>query len=327
MDVKSLKEKASILITKISNDFGWVDLDKDNESVILDNITISEDPCTYSVDCHNIFDVLGVYKKNEKENLEGKIILFDKCIRKYSEWFYDRYKDRKTLGLENIDECVEMVYLIVFWHEIGHWVTHWMKDSLGNRWDDSFWKLKPNPNDLLEGLAQLIVYYAIMNESDNEKMKKLKFIFEDLLIGQPDPYHKHIEIMKHRNFSWSKSFKSLEFIRKYFIKIVDVNFAPGNTHYDFFSLIFRVDEEIFKNHKEIITNDIEMQKMYKNIETLYYQSESDTSKELNWSKKNEMLVFLYENYLDVGNKYSYKDEYAKAKKTLDTNKKVKRFGF
>ena len=66
--------------------------------------------------------------------------------------------------------------------------------------------------------------------------------------------------------------------------------------------------------------------MYKNIETLYYQSESDTSKELNWSKKNEILVFLYENYLDVGNKDSYKDEYAKAKKALDTKKKVGRFG-
>lgn len=215
MDVKFLKEKASILITKISKNFGWADLDKDKESEILDRISISDDNCTLPsvYECEGIFDLLGVYKKLS-DNQEGKIILYNKCIRSYAESLYERISSElKEREINNEEECVELIYTIVLWHEIGHWVTHWMKDSSGNRWDDSFWKLRPNPNDFLEGLAQLITYYAIDNESNDGYMKKLNFIFEDLLTNQPDPYKQHKEIMNNRNFSWEINFTVIELVR------------------------------------------------------------------------------------------------------------------
>jgi len=172
-----------------------------------DSIEISDDECVFMNE-EDIFDRLGCYKKQEGIDKEGKIILYKKCIESFGTRFFEQ--NRHLLSFASLTDCINMVYKIVLWHEFGHWITHWMSDSKGNKWNDTFWYLKPNPNDLLEGLAQLFTYYAILNDAD---VKKLKFLFEFMLLGQCAPYHKHIEIMKHSKFSWENSFKALEKVR------------------------------------------------------------------------------------------------------------------
>jgi len=183
-----------------------------NKFIIPSKIEVSNSPC--NLDDPNsdkgIFDLLGCYEP-DGNNSEGKIILFKVCIEEYASKFYSKRSCFPNLALISEADCADMLYKIIFWHEMGHWITHWMLDTDEFRWDDRFWTLVPNPNDLLEGLAQAITYYFIINDAD---CTRLKFMFEYLLIGQPAPYHKHIDIMKHPNFSWKNFYKALEQIRQ-----------------------------------------------------------------------------------------------------------------
>ena len=180
-----------------------------NFFIIPNKLEISNNPCRYK-NHDNIFDILGVYKNDDIES-EGKIILYRICIEEYAKEYYNNHSNNRNLGLISEEDCSDMLFKIIFWHEMGHWITHWMLDNDEFRWDDRFWELKPNPNDLLEGLAQAITYYFIINDTD---FKRLKIMFEYLLLGQPTPYHKHIDIIKHPNFSWKNFFKALEQIRQ-----------------------------------------------------------------------------------------------------------------
>jgi len=182
-----------------------------NFFIIPSKIEISNAPCRYK-NTENIFDLLGVYQ-NDGDGSEGKIILYKICIEEYAKEYFSKYSSNNLLRLISEEDCADVLYKIVFWHEMGHWITHWMLDNNEYRWDDRFWSLGSvaNPNDLLEGLAQAITYYFILNDSDSTR---LKFMFENLLVGQSTPYHKHIDIIKHGNFGWKNFFKALEQIRQ-----------------------------------------------------------------------------------------------------------------
>ena len=170
-------------------------------------LRISEEECSY-VHFDNIFDCLGYYQKREGENVEGEIVLNKKCIENYA-------LDLKQKGF-NLKSRIypfpynECVFKIVLFHELGHWITHWMLDKDSKRWGDDFWEITPNPNDLLDGLAQLFTYQAILIDPD---FKNLKILFEIMLTGQTDPYHQHSTILKHKNFSWYNVFNALAEIR------------------------------------------------------------------------------------------------------------------
>lgn len=181
----------------------WIEIDKQHEELHNNEL--------------GILDLLGVYAYDGANN-EGKIILYKYCIEEYASVFYSENSCFPKIGFTSFTDCVDLLYKIVFWHEQGHWITHWMLDSNEFRWDDRFWQLVPNPNNLLEGLAQAITYYFILNDAD---YKRLKFLFEYLLIDQPAPYHKHVDILRHPNFSWKNFFKALEQLRQE--KIQDLN--------------------------------------------------------------------------------------------------------
>lgn len=195
--------------------------DENSYIIIPDCIEIVEDDCTFTKS-ETIFDLLGVYKY-QKQNTEGKIILYKKCIENFGKDYYNNYS--KVLNKITESECINLIYKIVLWHELGHWITHWMLDSKKSRWDDRFWSLTPNPNDLLEGLAQIFTYYSIINDP---KVDLLKLQFEFMLLGQSGPYKKHIEIIRNNKFSWFNICKALEKIRmekvqdlSNYIKILD----------------------------------------------------------------------------------------------------------
>ncbi|MCZ2475933.1 hypothetical protein G9H61_10770 [Aquirufa ecclesiirivi] len=171
-------------------------------------ITISEEDCEFDFKSDsNIFDVLGYYSKTGLIE-EGKIVLNKKCIEKYAHELSKKGLKLKSIILPYPYD--ETIYKIVFLHELGHWITHWMLDKDNKRWGDDYWKITPNPNELLEGLAQLFTYQAILIDPD---FINLKIIFETMLIGQPEPYHQHSTILKHKYFSWFNVFNALAEIR------------------------------------------------------------------------------------------------------------------
>jgi len=169
-------------------------------------IHISNDECT-TLQSEIIFDLLGVYKFVAPKS-SGEIIMYSKCITKYAE---SMYKNTSYLGIfRSVLECEEFVYKVVLLHELGHWISHWTLDSNNNVWRDDFWELRPNPNDLLEGIAQYICYYFILHDKE---CNKLKFTFEHLLLNSSRPYHKHIEIIKHKKNSFVNMLRAIEKIR------------------------------------------------------------------------------------------------------------------
>ncbi len=173
--------------------------------IIPQCIEISDEECSF-MNSDTIFDKLGVYQ-SQQTNHEGKIILYKKCIENFGIEFYN--ENHKLVTKITVNDCINAIYKIVLWHELGHWITHWMLDFKKSRWDDRFWELT-NPNDLLEGLAQTYTYYGIINDPE---VDTLKFIFEFMLLGQSDPYKKHIEIIRNNKFSWVNTCKALEKIR------------------------------------------------------------------------------------------------------------------
>ena len=169
-------------------------------------IHISNNECTVK-QSENIFDLLGVYKF-VAPNSSGEIIMYSKCIAEYAE---SMFNNTTYLGIfTSVLECEKFVYKVVLFHELGHWISHWSLDSNNNFWSDDFWELRPNPNDLLEGLAQYICYYFILHDKD---CNKLKFTFEHLLLNSSPPYHKHIEIIKHKKNSFINMLSAIEKIR------------------------------------------------------------------------------------------------------------------
>lgn len=175
-------------------------------------IKISQDECTLfnqHEEGKGILDILGRYIP-VAPNESGEIIFFEKCIDQYSKSLYENTLYLKGLFIDQLD-CKNAVYKIVLFHELGHWITHWSTDSRGKKWSDDFWSLSPNPNDLLEGLAQYLTYHFILTHS---KARTLKLAFEHMLWGQSSPYQKHVDIQKIIGLSDLESFfRGIEEIR------------------------------------------------------------------------------------------------------------------
>lgn len=157
----------------------------------------------------NLFDLLGLYEIPDP-NKEGRIILYEEYIDKLGLIYYN------MLGKffsQTRPYCINMIREIVIWHELGHWITHWMLGSDGYRWEYSrFIKGLVNTN-LHEGLAQLFAYYAILNIEEKEKKSNYLLMFDFMLRKQALCYHKHIDIINHKNFSWTGILKALTVLR------------------------------------------------------------------------------------------------------------------
>lgn len=191
-------------------------------------ITRSRKACTF-VDFDNkeeIFDLLGEYRPIKKATLiEGEIILYEGCIKEFGIRFYKLIG--KTILHLSRQNCIDMVREIVQYHELGHWITHWMPDKQGCRWNSEiFWENNTDAKELREGLAQIFTYYAMINTDKGEKHRSnLIFLFEFMLKGQAPCYHKHLDILCNKNFSWDGCFAALSAVRKEVnINSINLNF-------------------------------------------------------------------------------------------------------
>lgn len=160
----------------------------------------------------NIFDVLGEYK-TEDQMKSGEIILYKNNIENFSKNLKaDFFEKDPTIDKEIIKE---VVFNIVLWHEVGHWMAHWFPDNNGNRWKKSTFQYK-NPTDieLHEGIAQTFTYLTIQ-EAEKDGKNFTKLIFELMCLNQSSPYHRHNDIMRHKNFSALAFFNAICKIRNF----------------------------------------------------------------------------------------------------------------
>lgn len=157
----------------------------------------------------NIFDLLGEYRCVDVKE-EGKIILYEKCIRRFGLMYYEGYGKFMHYARQY---CIDLVREIVIWHELGHWITHWMPDKAGKRWDAGSYSVNSQNISFHEGLAQLFTFYALLHYECPERQSDYMSVFQCMLRNQDPHYHGHILILQNRNFSWNGVFRALQAIR------------------------------------------------------------------------------------------------------------------
>jgi len=183
-----------------------IDIGFDVTKIPIENST--EDCLFFSNE--KIFETLGLYT-HESVTKQGKIILFKKCIKEYSKRLKEEYLAYNSITDKEIED---IVYKIVLWHEMGHWMLHWFLDKNGNRWNNDTYRYQ-NLDDIIlhEGIAQTFTCLTIQKaEKDGYNFTKL--IFELMCLNQSPQYHKHTEIMKHINFSELSFLNAICEIRK-----------------------------------------------------------------------------------------------------------------
>jgi len=193
------------------------------EYIAIPKIDFSESNCENYTEiieaCENdkplpgkIFDLLGEYRLKEKDayDQQGEIIIYNRCIRQVGKKIYKE----TSFGSEvTEDTIINYLYDIVLWHELGHWVTHWMTDSNLHRWNNQPKLFDEANTELLEGLAQCFTYYAMNHLKDDKEKECYMKVFESLLKDQPDCYHKHKEIIQCKVFTWKGLMKGIENLR------------------------------------------------------------------------------------------------------------------
>jgi len=178
-------------------------------------VVYSTDECTLRVSeesadwPENLLDLLGVYQANGPDK-EGWIIIFEECVSKFGLIYFNMAGIH--LG-QSRQTCINMVREIVLWHELGHWISHWMTDNNGHRWNPNSYHHDYGSKGVHEGLAQVFTTYAILNIDENQKRAEYLLLFNFMLLRQAPCYHIHLEILNHINYSWTGFLRSLVMLR------------------------------------------------------------------------------------------------------------------
>ena len=105
------------------------------------------------------------------------------------------YAQGITAVAKRLNVPTEMLRAVVLIHEIGHWISHAVKDSNYQTWktDDFDLYLYKNPSPLLEMWAQLFPYWVA-----KEIQGLFKLTFEALNSKQSDPYKTFQQFTHHK---------------------------------------------------------------------------------------------------------------------------------
>ena len=161
-------------------------------------------------ECNDIlFDVVGHYEI-ENYSKEGRIIIFEDFVQQIGLAYYNDFGFRARRGRQFY---INIVREIILWHQLGHWITHWMQGSDRNRWDIKSYSFDKQTRDIHEGLAQSFTLYAIINIDDNQIRNEYQQVFHYLLKNQQNCYYKHYEIMSHPKFGWKAMLNGLIMLR------------------------------------------------------------------------------------------------------------------
>jgi hypothetical protein len=197
-------------------------------------------------------DILGIYIFNESQNQsdcecgvkyeEGKIILFQDRIEKISALI-------SSIEGQHINLIIDTLRFNVLMHELGHWLTHWVRSYDVNNKKNMNWECGYYINPLTklpdvkthEALAQLICYWATYDNSFNKRIL-LDYLTPSSLDNEYNKYLALIDSNKH------------EVLRKLKIIRTLCEFTD-NSKYNFLSskysnLIDFISEKIFQRIKK-----------------------------------------------------------------------------
>jgi len=178
-------------------------------------ITYSNQECSMNFGCRyeslpeNLFEILGEYRV-KKYDQEGEIMIYEDCIQTFGLMYYEHFG---KLMRKPRQYCVNLVREIVLWHELGHWITHWMIGNDQKRWNSRSFQFNNLSKDIHEGLAQSFVQYAIITHEDEQLRNDFQLLFHFLLINQEACYYRYNDLMRDPSFSWEKLMGGITMLR------------------------------------------------------------------------------------------------------------------
>lgn len=172
-----------------------------------DNLKKSTENKTVNINTENNFDILGQYNSSNKT-----ITMFTNMIE----------DSAKKLKLKS-----EIIYNIVYTHEVGHLYSHLAMDILDNNttWDKE--KFKDVSTEIKEGLAQLFTYWEFENKPEYLR------VFNKMVKQQPNIYKVYQKVT---GLNKEHILKTLRLFRKhsthdilnksFSVAIKDINLLP-----------------------------------------------------------------------------------------------------
>jgi hypothetical protein len=231
-----MKDPADHLLMSLYKNFGWGDPYDCQNSCPGNNFTIieMEERCMFPESYHarpeivysedeckiklidkldpwpeNLFEVLGEYRIVRYDR-QGTIFINEDCIREFGLIFYNHFG--KILKKQR-QYFINLVREIVLWHELGHWITHWMPGKDKHRWASASFRYNEKTRIIHEGLAQIFTQYAILTLDDERLRNDYQLLFHYILLNQSACYYKYQEIMNHPKFSWNNLLGGITMLR------------------------------------------------------------------------------------------------------------------
>jgi len=178
-------------------------------------VIFSEEKCPFAMPVEinklpeNLFDLLGAYQV-KNYNTKGTIFLYEACIQEIGLLFY--INAGRVLRMSR-SYCINLVREIVLWHQLGHWITHWMPGKDHNRWNRKSYLYNDMSKDVHEALAQVFVQFAIQHIEDDNKRNHFQIIFHYLLHKQQKYYSLYNQLLKHPRFGWNNLLGAITMLR------------------------------------------------------------------------------------------------------------------
>lgn len=178
-------------------------------------IIYSDKKCDYAIQLEinklpdNLFDLLGAYRVKSYDT-EGTIFLYEARIHEIGILFY---KNAGRVLRMSRSYCVNLVREIVLWHQLGHWITHWMPGKDHNRWYGKSFLYNDMSKDVHEALAQVFVQFAIQHIEDDNRRNHFQIIFHYMLHKQQNCFYLYNQLLKHPGFGWKNLLGAITMLR------------------------------------------------------------------------------------------------------------------
>ena len=157
----------------------------------------------------NLFDLLGEYRVSSYCT-EGTIFLYKSNIYKIGLLFHNNIGS--ALGM-SLTYCVDLIREIVRWHQLGHWITHWVPGKDHHRWNSISYRYDDESKEVHEALAMAFVQFAILHIEDDNRRNHYQILFHYMLHNQQKLYYLYNQLLKHPRFGWNTLLGGITMLR------------------------------------------------------------------------------------------------------------------
>lgn len=145
----ALSDTVQHLLLPLYNQYGWGVPDPIDSTIMGPKISHKQKKVPGIRDTQHaamqekFFEIAGVYFYKGYAQ-EGEIILYNDQISTAGLSYYEL--TGRVIGKYQ-SSCITMVEEIVLWHQLGHWIIHWMQGKDRSRWNTGSYRYDERTKD------------------------------------------------------------------------------------------------------------------------------------------------------------------------------------